>query len=84
MLQITTNEFLQNPNHFQTIAEKEPIIVENGEQKQILMSYDDFLKLNTKKPAVSLYDVFANVPDELREALLLIDDVDDDELLARH
>lgn len=74
LLQITTHEFLQNPTHFQTLADKEPIIVENGEQKQILMNYSDFLKLNPQKPAVSLYDVFANVPDELREALLLIDD----------
>lgn len=80
MIEISTAQFIQNPAHIQSLAEKEPVLLDNGKHKQVLMNYDDFLSLNqTKKPFVSLYDALVtNMPTELREALAQIDDDDDE------
>lgn len=80
MIEITAVQFVNNPTHYQTLAEQEPVVVDNGNQKQVLMNYDEFLTLKThSKPFVSLYQTFANVPDELREALSQIDDDEPDD-----
>lgn len=79
MIEISSSQFIQNPIHIQNLAEKEPVIVNDGTKKQVLMSYEDFLSLNApQKPFVSLYDALVtNMPDELRQALAQIDDDDE-------
>lgn len=86
MIEIAATEFLNNPAYVQMLAEKEPVIVDNGTKKQVLMDYDEFInnaQANSQKSFVSLYDVFTNIPEDLQKALAKIEDIDDDELFVR-
>lgn len=74
MIEVTAVQFIQNPEHIQALAEKEPVIVDNGKQKQVLMNYDDYQalkKADTDKP-LSAYDAFIE----------MISDYTDEELVA--
>ena len=54
----------------------------NGDSKQVLIDYEQYrnsIANNTVKPFVSLYEAFANAPDELASALAEIDDNDEDD-----
>lgn len=76
MIEVTATTFAKNPTHFQLLATKEPVIVSNGEQKQILLDYDQYQQL-ADKPFVSLYDaIVANMSPELRQALQQMNDDD--------
>lgn len=85
MIEITATEFLNNPAYVQMLAKKEPVIVDNGDYKQVLVDYDEFINKtpNAEKSFVSLYDVFTNIPEDLQKALAEIEDIDDDELFVR-
>lgn len=74
MIEVSATTFAKNPIHFQLLAKKEPVIVSNGEQKQVLLDYDHYQQL-TDKPFVSLYDaIYANMSPELRQALAQMSD----------
>lgn len=47
--------------HLQKLAKYSPILIQDGDTKQMLMSYEDYKKLagnDADKPFVSAYDVF--------------------------
>lgn len=44
MIEVTVAEFIKNPSHVQSLAQKEPVIVGDGDNKQVLMDYDEYQK----------------------------------------
>lgn len=77
MIEVSAVQFIQNPAHIQALATKEPVIVDNGKHKQVLMNYDDYQALTKKmdadKPSLSAYDAYMQImsdySDEELEAL---------------
>lgn len=73
MIEVTVAEFIKNPGHIQSLAQKEPVIVGEGENKQILMDYDEYLSINSPTPHQGAYDAYmkimADFPKEKLDAL---------------
>lgn len=57
MIEVSAVQFIQNPAHIQALATKEPVIVDNGKHKQVLMNYDDYQALTKKWAQISLHSV---------------------------
>lgn len=57
MIEVSAVQFIQNPAHIQALATKEPVIVDNGKHKQVLMNYDDYQALTKKWTQISLHSV---------------------------
>lgn len=59
MIKITRDEFAKNVQKFQEVAQKEPVLVTDGDKSQILLDYDDYKKLTTDvHPAQNAYEAF--------------------------
>lgn len=80
MLTVTSAELHKDTKNIQNLADKEPVLIENGNSKQVLLDYDHYQKIVGKeadKPFVSAYDAFfANMSPELYQALAKLDDKD--------
>lgn len=72
----TQQDLKQRTAELQAIAQTQPILIADGEQKQVLLSYDDYQKMLNNKPFVSLADAFENIPEDIRQALASLDEAD--------
>lgn len=78
-----THHDLQNRTlELQELAKKHPILIQDGETKQVLLNYDDYKKMAGEAADelrfLSLHDaIFTNMPAELYQ---LLAEMDDDEL----
>lgn len=82
MLTVTSQQLHQNTDHIQAIANHQPVFIKDDSNEQVLISYDDYLKLGGEKSKnfVSLYDsLFLNMSPELYQTLshLDTDDLED-------
>lgn len=64
----------------QKIAQIEPVVITDGEKRQVLINYQDFLKMTASdnKPFVSLGEIFTNLPPEVAQALAQVEEDDID------
>lgn len=79
MLTVTSQQLHQNTDHIQAIANYQPVLINADDSKQVLISYDDYIKLGGEKPQsfVSLYDaMFLNMSPELYQTLSQLDTAD--------
>lgn len=79
MLTVTSEQLHQNTDHIQAMANHQPVFINNHNNKQVLISYDDYLKLGGEKPQsfVSLYDaLFLTMSPELYQTLSQLDTQD--------
>ena len=45
MIEVTVVQLAQNPDHIQKLAQKEPVLVADGDTKQVLMDYEQYKQL---------------------------------------
>lgn len=90
MLTVTISDLKKDTKNIQNLAHHEPVLIEGGDSKQVLLDYDHYQKIVGKdadKPFVSLYDTFVNIAsqfsDEERAILADIDDESDFSVLDR-
>lgn len=83
-MQMITIQSISDLKKAQQHAEQEPVIVSNGNQKQILMDYEQYEQLsNTKsnKPFVSAYDAYMQIMSDFSQEeleILACDDIEFD------
>lgn len=61
MISYTNADLAQNTAHLQQLANELPILIADGDTKQVLMSYERYKELageNADKPFISAYDAF--------------------------
>lgn len=84
MIEFTADELTTRTAHIQRLAQNRPVLISDGEHKQVLMTYDDYLKLGGEPQSQnqSFYETFfGNMPPELANALAKFDD-DESEILS--
>ena len=76
MLTVTSSDLHKDTKNIQDLANREPVLIDNGNNKQVLLDYDHYQKIvgkNADKPVVSLYESFANIPPDLADTLAEIE-----------
>lgn len=58
-------QFLENPAYIQLLAKTEPVIVNNGDGKQVLVNYDEFMQAKSK---LSTYDIYMQIMSDVSKA----------------
>lgn len=63
MIKFTSQELQQNTSHIQSLARHTPVMIAHGDQQQVLMPYDDYVKMGgERKPFVSLAEMIGYTP----------------------
>lgn len=93
MHRIYSQHLQRDPAYFQKLANDEPVLIDMGEKKQLLIDYDEFVKLGGKLDIsqfdgfVSAYDNFVKVMSEnfTEEELKLLasDDIEFDNSMEK-
>lgn len=79
---ITSEQLHHRTQEIQKLAHIEPVLIANGDERQVLMDYDEYAKLagfTPDKPFVSLGEIFMNLPPEVASALAQVKDDDSEE-----
>lgn len=92
MHRIYSQHLQRDPAYFQKLANDEPVLIDMGEKKQLLIDYDEFVRLGGKldirkdKNFVSAYDslmkIMSNYSEEELE-LLASDDIEFDKSMEK-
>lgn len=70
MISYTNADLAQNTAHLQQLANQLPILIADGDTKQVLMSYERYKELageNADKPFVGAYDAFMEMMSSFSE-----------------
>lgn len=64
MHRIYSHHLQKDPAYFQKLANDEPVLIDMGEKKQLLIDYDEFIRLGGQLD-ISQYDGFVSAYDNL-------------------
>lgn len=84
MLSFTIQELTKNPQFIQRQADIEPVVIANQEKKQILLNYDDYVRLikqeDSKKSFNNAYEYFNTTlaEDFTKQELEILANIEDD------
>lgn len=82
MIEFSPNDLATHTAHIQRLAQNHPVMISDNQTKQILMTYDDYLKLGgePQPPFESAYEFFVKSMNEhfSQEELAILAEMDFD------